>query len=436
MNRISFPHPEITNPKRHLDSSEAESRRLFPYYAGFSAAFVESTLASIRLSKDAVILDPWNGSGTTTFTAFKHGFSATGSDLNPVMILVAKAGFVSKLDIDSLVPLAHSIVDAMNSSPSPINNEPLNNWLGYKSACTLREIETRINQTLVSHSAYLPLDSAESLEKLTPLAAFFYLALFRVTRRLTQEFVASNPTWIKVPKDDSAKKQFKCSQIIKLFLKEVELLRDQHHFISSSDFETSRIKLILSNAENLPLEKDCIDAVITSPPYCTRIDYAIATYVELAILRVGGEQFSQLRRSLTGSSTVGKTSGEIKLEWGSECSKFLNTLRSHPSKASSTYYFKNHVQYFDSLYRSLSETSRVLKPSAPCVLVVQNSYYKEIRNDIAKIICEMTESLSLKSTRRADFNAARTMVDLNRNSKKYIGKRSTIESVLFFEKAF
>ncbi|WP_226342099.1 DNA methylase [Pseudomonas aeruginosa] len=435
MNRISLPYPEITNPKRHLDSSEAESRRLFPYYAGFSAAFVESTLATIELSKEAVILDPWNGSGTTTSTAFQKGFTAIGSDLNPAMILVAKAGFVSKLDIDSLVPLSHSIVDNMSFLSEPLDNDPLSNWFSDKSARLLREIETRINQTLVSHSTYLSLDNAESLEKLTPLASFFYLALFRVTRRLTQEFVASNPTWIKVPKDDSSKKQLTGTQAISLFLKEVETLRDQHHFINSSDFDTKRINLKLSNAENLPLEKASVDAVITSPPYCTRIDYAVATYVELAVLRIGGERFSQLRRSLTGSSTVGKTSGEIMHEWGDECSTFLNALMNHPSKASGTYYLKNHVQYFDSLYKSLSETSRVLKPSAPCVLVVQNSYYKEIRNDIAKIICQMSENLSLKPTHRADFNATRSMVDLNKNSKKYIGKRSTIESVLFFEKA-
>lgn len=432
----TLPHyPQIANPKRYLDSAEAEGRKLFPYYAGFSDAFVESTLESICLPNNAKIFDPWNGSGTTTTTALKQGFEAVGSDLNPAMILVAKASLVSSLELESLLPIAHSVIKSQSPAPKKSETDPLCNWFDPQSALAIRTIESSINRTLVSPSTYLELSTAEALDKVTPIAALFYLALFRVTRRLTQNFVASNPTWIKVPKNTADKKHVTIQYVTSLFTKEIELLLSQYKKrLFASKVDPNRLNLILSNAENLPLSTDSIDAVITSPPYCTRIDYAIATYIELAVIGIGGVQFKQLRRSLTGSSTVQKSNIEIRAEWGRECKFFLDALREHPSKASQTYYLKNHLQYFDSLYKSLSEISRVLKPEAPCIIVVQNSYYKEIRNDVALIISEMAESLSLKPTHRADFSSSRSMVDMNTNSKKYIAKRSTIESVLFFNK--
>ena len=38
-----------------------------------------------------MILDPWNGSGTTTYAASQLGYTSRGLDLNPVMNIVARA---------------------------------------------------------------------------------------------------------------------------------------------------------------------------------------------------------------------------------------------------------------------------------------------------------------------------------------------------------
>ncbi|WP_410712175.1 DNA methyltransferase [Bradyrhizobium sp. BEA-2-5] len=38
-----------------------------------------------------VVLDPWNGSGTTTSVANGAGLTAVGIDINPAMAVVAKA---------------------------------------------------------------------------------------------------------------------------------------------------------------------------------------------------------------------------------------------------------------------------------------------------------------------------------------------------------
>lgn len=57
--------------------------RFFDFYAGYSTSFVADVLLYWNLPGNSVILDPWNGSGTTTDIASKMGYKAIGYDLNP-----------------------------------------------------------------------------------------------------------------------------------------------------------------------------------------------------------------------------------------------------------------------------------------------------------------------------------------------------------------
>jgi tRNA G10 N-methylase Trm11 len=425
---------KIINPKRHADPAAVKEGRLFPYYAGFSSAFAESLLRSAELDPGATVIDPWNGAGTTTQAASRQGIASIGVDLNPVMVLVAKASLLSPNDASSLVPLAHAITESVPSQSRGISPDPLESWFIPKSASLIRQIEGEINRALVSHHGYAPLDNAESLADVSSIAAFFYVALFRTVRRQARGFAASNPTWTKKP-DAANRLRPDRDTLIRAFLKEVESLASR--IPSNAGFfqeDSKQAEIYLANAEALPLSAGEVDAAISSPPYCTRIDYAVATSVELAILRVGAAEFDSLRRLLTGTSTVEKDIEAVDPRWGACCAAFLQSVFDHESRASRTYYFKNHVQYFKSIYKSMGELGRVLAPGAPCVLVVQNSYYKEKMNDVAEIISEMGENAGLRLMRREDFPLSRSMVGMNSNAKKYLTRRTNVESVLCFER--
>src|SRR6185436_4394444 len=106
-------------------------------------------------------------------------------------------------------------------------------------------------------------------------------------------------------------------------------------------------------------------------------------------------------------------------EWGTTCLAFLEQLKNHQSKASATYYYKNHLQYFDGMFKSLAELHRVLEEDGTCVLVVQDSYYKDIQNDLPRIVTEMASANSLEITQREDFTHARTMAAVNPSARTY-----------------
>jgi hypothetical protein len=430
-----FDRVVISNPKRYVDRSSAQDARIFPYYAGYSTAFTEQLLLSLDLREDTTIFDPWNGSGTTTQTAYRAGMPCIGTDLNPVMVVVAKAGLLSALDVDSLLPLAQTIVEqAANRQVEVLAEDPLRAWLIPQSTLAIRGLEQEIHRTLVSHEKYRALTSEETLAALSPLAALFYVALFRTTRRFLLDFIPSNPTWTKRPNAPAHRKRPSSAKIYEAFAEDVRILSRKVTEARNLFFDdASPAAVRLGNAESIGLRDRSVGAVISSPPYCTRIDYAVATAIELAVLRMGSSDFDALRRSLTGTSTVERGNQEVDTHWGDTCMKFLDELYQHSSKASKTYYFKNHVQYFRSLHASLQEIARVLEPQAPCVLVVQDSYYKQIRNDIAQRTCEMAADVGLQLRRQEHFSAKRSMVGVNQQAKKYLQKRTNIESVLCFE---
>ena len=53
------------------------------------------------------MLDPWNGSGTTTYAAAQLGHSSIWLDLNPVMVIVARARLLSPSEADLISATGH-----------------------------------------------------------------------------------------------------------------------------------------------------------------------------------------------------------------------------------------------------------------------------------------------------------------------------------------
>ena len=104
----------IRSPKRSLQTQQSWDG-FFPYYAGFPESFARSLLKSASLPKQAVVWDPWNGSGTTTFSAAQLGLASRGFDLNPVMIVIARARLLPPSEADSLESLARDTVKGVRA---------------------------------------------------------------------------------------------------------------------------------------------------------------------------------------------------------------------------------------------------------------------------------------------------------------------------------
>lgn len=426
---------EILNPKRRGDSAGRKKEK-YSYYAGYSKSFTSRLFETVGLYREDIILDPWNGAGTTTSVSSELEYRSIGFDLNPVMVVVAKSNEVGTQNLQSIAPLATEILSTSTKELSEFESvDPLEMWFDIETARFIRSLERAIQRVLLPNN-YQEL-KRRPIEDVSSLSAFFYVALFNMARSLVSSFRGSNPTWLKTAKTIGERLKIPNELIAQKFLSHVEYL--EGYLKDKSDPRPLRkdaSSLIdVASSTNLPLKDSSIDFVLTSPPYCTRIDYAVKTRVELALLGYGDdESFRSLRHSLLGTATVPKAKIDIDKKWGLECSEFLEKVYSHESKASKTYYYSNHLQYFKGMFDSIKEIKRVTRDGGSCIFVVQTSYYKEIFNNLPKIITEMSESSGLYLRRREDFIVGQDMSRVHRGTRRYrSGKAPNYESVIVFE---
>jgi hypothetical protein len=77
----------------------------------------------------------------------------------------------------------------------------------------------------------------------------------------------------------------------------------------------------------------------------------------------------------------------------------------------------------------------MLKKNGVALLVVQDSYYKDIHNDLPQIVCEICEKVGLETVRSVDFRLRRSMSGINPYSRSYQRPSGATETVLCFRKS-
>lgn len=421
----------ISSPKRNR-RGKSNWNEFFPYYAGFPEQFARDIIESAKLEHDAVIVDPWNGSGTTTFVASQLGYNSKGIDLNPVMVLIARARTLAPSEADSIEPQANSLVQNIARCKGNVApDDPLLQWFSIDTATTLRKLERRIRQRLIGKAS----DGDEAqFEKISCFAATFYVALFTVCKNFAKPFASTNPTWLRTPKATEEKIAIPASKVAEAFLRQVRSMAASLKTLLPHTGDTVWSKISVGNSIHLK-DKSVADLILTSPPYCTRIDYTAATRLELALIapliNVNRDSLSQ---AMIGSVKVPAAEIELNEIWGEACLAFLDRLASHSSKASRGYYLKTHLDYFDKMSRSIQNISQCLKIGAGAVLVVQDSHYKEIHNNVPLILTEMADRAGLEPVRIEDFIQRNTLARINPRSKRYRESTGVTESVICLKK--
>lgn len=388
------------SPKLGVDSSTGRAN-WYPYYAGYSPTFVADMIAHLKLldRDEAVVLDPWNGSGTTTTVCSQRGILSAGFDLNPAMVVVARARLLDSTIADSLSPLLEVLLRSAKDLVSSGAPEPLCSWFTKGTAMRLRALDSAIRKLLVSQAASL------DVSKFSSLASFFYVLLFRLARKAIKSGSVSNPTWTR--------ETFEQERLVRLTWRQIEAaLRVDLGSIqlvdpSKGSRRQAASHLATADSRSIPLPDHSVDAVISSPPYCTRIDYAVATRVELAVLGLGEDSVDALRRDMLGTTVAAKHLEVPDLP--PIVASLVERIAAHPSKASGTYYRRTTEDYFHKLNRSLAEISRVVKPEGSLVLVVQDSYYKNIHIDLAACTSSILSEFGFSLKRQWDFQPARSM---------------------------
>ncbi|WP_322881099.1 hypothetical protein [Pandoraea sputorum] len=421
----------VRTPKRRaIPASTAEES--YPYYAGYAEQFAREALESLS-RPGAFVFDPWNGAGTTTFCAASLGLRSFGTDLNPVMVVVAKARCASSADAAK----ARAKVELCISTATLVADEgdPLLPWIGPEGTAFVRSLANFSLSNRAGSKAAETLPSLRSrVSKAPRWSCLLLLAIFRAVKSGAAVVTSSNPTWTKAPTEPSSWATARdWWNKIAVELTALESINNERATRYGIPLGPSEVRC--ASSESIPLEDSMVDVVLTSPPYCTRIDYAVATLVELAVLGLSSEVVnSTLRKELLGTTSIRGSAPERVSGWGKTCNELLDNIFEHPSSGSRSYYYKNFAQYFDSLYRSMRELGRIVKSDGVVCVVLQGSHYKELPIDLPAIFVEMAKNNKLKLTDALSFDVTQHFGNINQSSRKYRTQSRVTEQVLVFRR--
>jgi SAM-dependent methyltransferase len=375
----------------------------------------------LSLVEGAVVLDPMNGSGTTTAVAQKNRMLGVGYDVNPAMVMIAR-GKDGTVDLEDVVETAERALDAPRSNGAEKPRPAMRGWIAPKVFEELKFIEAGIARAIARAPANLDprlvAIHAPGAVRDYPSATESLLraALLVTVRRLARPKGSSNPGWLKPRQARGAAAR----TVRETFLDVCSSMADDLKAEFDRSPDKRRPVVLVADATNqVPMRSGHADAVITSPPYLTRVDYPTSTAPELSFLGTEQDAFSRLRRQTMGSPCLPELLSRKLVPWGPVCGELLRAICAHPSKASSGYYFRYYDAYFVHAKRLVSEYLRVLKPGGAAVLVVQDSWYKDIHVPLAEIYVEMASSLGAEARVLSTERVVRHITQFNPRAKKY-----------------
>ena len=421
---------KISTPKRKRINSRSEESNFYDFYASYTDSFAIDVIRNLTPNPDSIVLDPWNGSGTTTFAAGSLGFKAVGLDINPTMVLIAKA----RLSNLSQYRILNRFCDQIRNSDLGdlklhAESDSLTQWFDNVTAARLRVLQNLLGLALPRRSR-LP----TYVESLPVDKSLRYVSLFKLVRILTKGFVSSNPTWVRLAKSSKDRLSYTSEQLLNAYREVVKKMYRPTYYIPSDVRKTISI-LCADSREVQAHVTEQVGCIVTSPPYCTRIDYPVQTRRELAILGISDDSdFRELREGSIGTPLMISKNLEISQSWGPTCGKFLESVRMHESKASASYYLKVHLQYFESLCTVLDRSFELLSNGARCAIVVQGSYYKGIHNNLPQIVIEMASTTrNMRIVDSIEFRSS-SRYRHNPHARKRHPQSPAAEHILFFEK--
>ena len=174
------------------------------------------------------------------------------------------------------------------------------------------------------------------------------------------------------------------------------------------------------------------DLVLSSPPYLSRLDYVRFSEPELRFMStLGLGAAGRLRGRQIGSVLVSsKVERSHSLPPRSE--SFVQVVERHPSKGSRNYYRKFIANYLRNLQVVARHLISSTQPDAEAWIVVQDSWYKELRIPTGGLVKEVFEVAGWTLQRRWAFKVMSSLSGLAAAAHDWRDRSPLTEHVLKF----
>lgn len=326
-----------------------------------------------------LIADPMCGSGTVLVEAARRGYDAVGVDMDPLAVLMSSVAS-RQIDVCALADSARAAVRearALPETPRLWNDDETEDfarfWFGDKQRDQLARLSIALSR----------IDSIEVREALQ-------IALSRIIDTKSPKASLASDTSHSRP-HRTVRASDHDYDVYDGFLKSTKQLG---RFFDKREL-SGDVAVKCGDARNLELSDDCVDAIITSPPYLNAIDYMRGHRLSLVWLGYSIPLLREIRsnsigseRALTGDAAHGANRLVAFVENDEENVPNPDLL---PRKAL--------LRYASDLTLIACEMKRVARPGACVITVVGNSTLKGnfIRNADMMALALAGAGISVKS---------------------------------------
>lgn len=372
--------------------------------------------ASESLLPNSIVLDPMAGSGTVVRTVAQYGHKAIGYDVDPLAVLLTRA-WTTPVDTEVLkdravevIQRAEELSERSIQLPWIDNDQETGKFIDYWFAEKQQKDLRRLSYVLK--------------DKDDPISDVLRVCLSRliITKwkgaSLAADVSHSRPHRVRTTND-------------------FEVIRE---FSTSVNFVASRLKsqppqgnaeVKIGDARNLTEIKDeSVDAVITSPPYLSAIDYLRGHRLSLVWFGYKIGDLRAVRSGIVGAEKSPDPEADITL--AQDITKSMGEIEKLPARRRRMIY-----RYGLDLLAIMRELERTLKPSGMVSLVVGNSQHQDVFVKNTEAVVRASEKAGLQfvsETTRELPQSRRYLPPPSSQKTSDLKKRMKTESVLSFKK--
>lgn len=412
----------------HSPKPTAADKRKFGgfvnFYTAFSEAFADDAIKMLGAKPGDTLLDPFVGTGTSLAAANRAGVSAIGVELDPFSAIIAKARVAKSYDPSRLKKAAKN-ASRFRGVITKLDDDMHDEGTVLFAQGVASEIEKSMDTPFDKAWKKILRDTRSKFDTELLLLA----ALLIAASRSGKVVKGSNPVWLRRPIEGEATAG---GAISELFESALSILKDMANE-NANEFGRAGSKILYGDARAIGIRDSSVDFLLTSPPYLNRLDYIVSHLPAVNLLaHLIKLDTRQLRERMVGTTLIHDKSDD-KRRLGKRCKDVLNEIRNHTSKASASYYYWNYLNYFRSMRQLFEEAQRVLKQGGTGALVVQNSYYKDVRIDVPHILCDIAAKSGLQCQVVRDQTLKTHMGKMSPSQRSHVQSKTLNEYVIYFE---
>lgn len=325
---------------------------IHPYVAKFMPHFPNLFIKLLTKPND-IVLDPMCGSGTTLIDAMLNGRNAMGIDIDPLSRLITKVATtgILKSKLKKLREWEKKI-EKVTINPNDYDLKIVHNhniWFRDDVLATIIHIRSSINE----------IDDVD-------LQDIAKLSLSRIIKEVSN----ADPRDL-MPEINHEHPVNENADVFKSFSKSL------YKTIEKISAFTERVrkhpnvnaKIVGNDARKIALKNDCVDLIVTSPPYAYAMDYARIHKLSLfTSLGLTNDEIRELSKEYVGTDRI---SVKDAFEFSPELEflqPFVDALATVNKKRAMSL-----QKYLLDMYEITKECTRILKPGGHFVYIIGNS---------------------------------------------------------------